>query len=42
MAKKSKIAKNDKRRRIAARYAQRRAELKAHAGYLPGVAKSSW
>ncbi|MDX3646064.1 30S ribosomal protein S14 [Streptomyces sp. MB09-02B] len=101
MAKKSKIAKNDKRREIVARYAERRAELKeiirrpsasdaereaaqrelraqprdasatrvrnrdqvdgrprghfrkfglsrvslreqAHAGYLPGVRKSSW
>lgn len=29
MAKKSKIAKNEKRREIVARYAQRRAELKA-------------
>ncbi|WNI21472.1 30S ribosomal protein S14 [Streptomyces sp. ITFR-16] len=29
MAKRSKIAKNDKRKRIVARYAQRRAELKA-------------
>ncbi|MCA1216973.1 30S ribosomal protein S14 [Streptomyces sp. 8L] len=29
MAKKSKIAKNEKRKRIVARYAQRRAELKA-------------
>ncbi|TQJ75514.1 30S ribosomal protein S14 [Streptomyces sp. SLBN-31] len=29
MAKKSKIAKNDRRRRIVARYAERRAELKA-------------
>jgi small subunit ribosomal protein S14 len=29
MAKKSKIAKNDKRKQVVARYAQRRAELKA-------------
>ncbi|PWI43065.1 30S ribosomal protein S14 [Streptomyces sp. ICBB 8177] len=29
MAKKSKIAKNDKRRAVVARYAERRAELKA-------------
>lgn len=36
MAKKSKIVKNDRRRAIVARYAERRA------GQLPGVRKASW
>jgi ribosomal protein S14 len=42
MAKRSKIARNEQRKRIVARYAERRAELISHEGYLPGLRKSSW
>ena len=38
MAKKSKIAKNEQRREMVVRYAERRAELSE----LPGVTKASW
>jgi small subunit ribosomal protein S14 len=44
MAKASKIVKNEQRRKLVERYAERRAEVKelAHRGELPGVRKSSW
>ena len=45
MAKKSKIARNEQRKVIVERYAEKRAQLKkqmAHKGELPGITKSSW